>query len=124
MAKAVEEVIIHENWNPNVEKFDSDIALLITENAIEYAKYYSPICLWEGDNDLAPNAGIIAGWGSNNNKSQGQYQSKPKQLAVPIVDAQTCYNENKKLFDLSSSKTFCGGTKAESGPCTGESSSI
>lgn len=57
---------IHPDWNPNDAKYDADLALIEMESAVKYSKFIRPVCLWNGQVDVARvvgQTGIVAGWG-------------------------------------------------------------
>lgn len=57
------EIFIHDDWNPFVENFDADIALVMTEDDVPSTKFIRPVCLWESSNEPIASEGFIAGWG-------------------------------------------------------------
>lgn len=112
------DIIIHEDWNPFVESYDADIALLIMDDELLLSKYIKPVCLWTFTTEPDVNVGFIAGWGKTSSASH--YETTPKQLKVPIIDPFDCLFDNPSFTRLASKRTFCGGSKNGSGPCTGK----
>lgn len=131
-------IIIHDGWNPSIKSFDADIAVIITDDDVLTSKLIKPICLWESrtvPNDVPaticscessadPNIseGYIAGWGSSHD-SEEHYRPLPKELKVPIHDQLECFYDNPRLAEISSRRTFCGGSRNGKGPCYGDSGS-
>lgn len=115
-------IIIHDDWNPSIKSFDADIALIITDEDVLTSKFIKPICLWESSVDPSINEGYIAGWGSSHDSIE-HYSSLPKELKVPIHNQLDCFYDNPKLAEISSRRTFCGGSRDGKGPCNGDSGS-
>lgn len=113
------EIIVHKDWDPNVERFDADIALLITDHDIPTTIFINPICLWEGSSQLSVDDGWIAGWGKTR-ESTTYLGNIPKQLRIPIKTQEDCFLDNPAFTKLASNRTFCGGSRDGSGPCLGE----
>lgn len=112
------EIILHDDWNPFVETYDADIALLIMDNEVLLSKLITPICIWDSAKDPKTQSGITAGWGKAN--SEASHEMIPKQLSVPIKSQEDCLFSNAAFQKLASKRTFCGGSRDGSGPCTGE----
>jgi len=56
---------VSNSWNPNVERYDGDIAVALLTNVIDYSQYIQPICMWpqvHSHADLAGQIGVAAGW--------------------------------------------------------------
>jgi secreted trypsin-like serine protease len=116
------EIFIHDDWNPNTDRFNDDIAILMMENEISFANFIRPICLWNSATEASVDEGIVVGWGKSINSS-AYHESTPKELRVPIIhDNQKCYHEDYIFAKLGSEKTFCAG-KEGIGVCTGDSGS-
>ena len=60
--KTVKRAIQHPQWND--QNFMNDIALLELDSPVQYSQYVAPICLPEGQVDLANLDLIAMGWGS------------------------------------------------------------
>lgn len=111
-------IIVHDDWNPHVESFDADIAVLIIDHDVPITNFIKPICLWEDSNPPTVNQGIISGWGRATSLSY--HENIPKELKVPIEDLLDCILNNIQLTTMASRRTFCGGFRNGSGPCTGK----
>lgn len=116
-----ERLIVHRDWNPHDDRYDADVALLITTEIIPVTRFITPICL-QNERDIQKfYEGVIAGWGSNINTDQYQgYEPIPSQLKIPIHSQEYCFLDNSELAKLGSNRTFCGGSKTGSGPCNGK----
>lgn len=112
------EIIIHEDWNPNVEQWDADIAMFITDDDIPVTKFIKPICLWDDLSQPSMDEGIIAGWGKAENSST-RHENIPKQLKIPILELLDCVLKSPDFAKLASRRMFCGGSRNGSGPCNG-----
>lgn len=110
-------IIIHDDWNPFVERYDADIAVLLIEDEIIFTNYIKPICLWEFAYDPIAADGFIAGWGKASTSTP--YEVTPKQLKIPIIDPLECLLDNPAFAELASKRTFCGGSRDGAGPCLG-----
>lgn len=116
-------IIIHDDWNPSIKSFDADIALLITDEDILTSRLIKPVCLWESaTTTLDAIEGFIAGWGTSHDSIEN-YRPLPKDLKVPIHDQLECFYDNPRLAEISSRRTFCGGSRNGKGPCHGDSGS-
>lgn len=112
------DIIIHRDWNPFVDNYDADIALLITDDDIPFTKFIQPICMWDNFFDPNVHEGFIAGWGESG--SSKAHESIPKQLKIPIKYADDCLLDNPYFTKLASKRTICGGSRSGSGPCLGK----
>lgn len=70
---SVEKVKLHENFTTdetsgNKLKFDFNVGLLITKEAIPFSLHVSPICLPKSEKfNFKGMHGVVVGWGYNNN---------------------------------------------------------
>lgn len=119
---APSEVIIHDDWNPHVDRYNDDIAVILMERQIQFTGFIRPICLWVGDGDPGVLKGTVAGWGKNENG--GVYNENiPTKLEIPIIQSNgKCYQENYLLAKIGSDKSFCAGREGV-GVCQGDSGS-
>lgn len=115
----VAQIMIHKDWNPFIENYDADIALILTEDEIPTIKFIQPVCLWNYANDPELKEGYIAGWGLSE-KTTGLHEITPKLLRVPIITQEQCFLSEPRLANLASERTFCGGSKDGRGPCHGK----
>lgn len=111
-------IIVHNEWNPNEENWDADIALFIMDCNVPTTKFIRPICLWKGTTEPDVDEGWVAGWGKSENTKD--HDNTPKQLKIPVKDQEDCFLESPEFAKMSSRRTFCGGSRDGAGPCTGE----
>lgn len=116
-----EEIHVHGEWNPNIARYDADIAMMIfEENAIHLSNNIQPVCLWSSDTEPTENDGVVAGWGRSEDESKF-YEIIPKKIKLPMHSNEDCFLETPKLAGLSSKRTFCAGLQNGSGVCLGDS---
>lgn len=120
----VERVIQHPDYKPEIPRSDADIAIVRLQSRVAFSATIRPICLWEGSTDIEDIvglAGIVVGWGSDeNNKS---LSSTPKLVNATVADDVTCLKSSIDFFFFTSNRTMCAGNLDDSGPCTGDSGS-
>ena len=130
---------IHEDWNPNIESFDADIAMLTFKAGnIKNTMFIKPVCLWkeeeEEEEQLMPDYfesnrpfntkvpkenGTVTGWGQSQHLRKSEFI--PTELLVPIQTNEFCFSRNHNLQRLSSRRTICAGAGDGSGICFGDS---
>lgn len=115
-------IIVHDEWDLTDERFDADIALLITKE-VPFTRFIKPICIWADSSVARAKAGFIAGWGRSEIDG-AEYEPIPKQLKVSIKDQENCFLDYHWLAKMSSNRTFCAGARDGSGPCHGKESSF
>ena len=107
-------IILHHQFSPKKDDYDSDIALIELSSDADFTDYVRPICLplRKEDEDkslLRPgNAMVITGWGSKKGLHQAQ---------VPIVKQTLCKKAHLKY--LVTSNMFCADG-SRSNACQGE----
>ena len=120
VSTGVKSIKIHRDWNPRVEKFDADIAVLILEDEIDFNYYIQPVCMTRiGKDILSYTEGIIVGFGKSEDSKS--HQNVPMKANTPIRTASECYEEFPNLVNISTQRTFCGGFANGTGSCTGDS---
>lgn len=112
-------IIVHKDWNPFVETFDADLAMLVTEEQIPINNFIRPVCLWKETTDPIVHEGFIAGWGLSEFSISKKPERIPIRAKVPIISQEECFLSDFRLVKISSKRTFCGGFKNGSGPCHG-----
>lgn len=113
------EIHIHKEWNPNVQQYDADIALLKFLK-IDFTNHIQPICLWNLNYDPPTSVGMVLGWGQSENKSR-KHEVIPRMIDIPLFSNEDCWLEDPPILQISSSRTFCAGLKT--GICFGDSGS-
>lgn len=116
------EILIHPDWNANDARYDADLAVLISDQAIQFSSKIFPACLWAFPIDDENVEGTVVGWGASEFTESIEFVNKPRQVQVKRVPSLKCYQDFHHLASISSNRTFCAGGIAEnSGPCTGDS---
>lgn len=110
---------MHPDWNPNIESFDADIAVLVLANDVAFSATVQPICLTKSQ---AITNGFVVGYGKSEDTTKA-HENIPKILKTPIYKNDDCFLKNYLLATLSSKRTFCGGTGTGTGVCSGDSGS-
>lgn len=85
MNREVAEYRVHPNYNTNGNA-DSDLAVLILRERVEYSAVIRPICLWSGPSQLENVVGMVGsvvGWGRD--ELGNRYLQEPRQTKSPIV---------------------------------------
>lgn len=119
--KYLNDIIIHNKWQPLSKDYDSDIALLIFDTKVRFSNKISPICLWNQDAEPKAKRGTVVGWGVSDS---GRYDEKlPRELEIFIRLKEKCFANNPRFAPISSAKTFCAGRDSQAGPCSGDSGS-
>ncbi|XP_015432594.1 PREDICTED: serine protease gd-like [Dufourea novaeangliae] len=125
----VAEYRIHPDYKSQVTSestisADSDLAVLVLRERVEYSGLIKPICLWSGPIDLSyvvGKVGTVVGWGRDENGNQ--YLQEPRMINARIASQETCLRSQSKFVDITSSRTFCAGMRDGNGPCNGDSGS-
>lgn len=112
---------VHPNWNPNDNRYDADIAVVILLQSVRFSQYIVPICLWQttvtSSQDVVDKTGTVVGWGKTEFDSVST--DNPKEIEIPIVDEGVCLRSHEAYSKITSKRTFCAGKKDRKGPCNG-----
>lgn len=122
MTSAVKSIRIHPDWNPNVQSFDADIALLNLEDQIPFSNHVQPICLDFSSKIISLTEGFVVGYGKSEDVTK-IHENIPKIIKTPIHQNADCFLKNSHLTGISSNRTFCGGNGDGAGVCIGDSGS-
>ena len=121
MSSSPQKIQVHDDYNPSLETFDADIAILTFEaGAITFSTHVQPICLWNKKTQPTQTEGHIGGWGQSENL-ENNFEEIPTKLVLPIHANDFCFLTTKDLVDLASNRTFCAGRGDGTGICTGDS---
>jgi len=130
-----DDVIVHENWDPNrVSENGNDIALIRLPRLVdtfeeEFDQIVSPVCLgWDNTIEVPSTKYLVSGWGRTNNeafnrgdiKVSGAHSAKLQKLEVPLIDAKTCAANNAILKTITEKQVCAGGIKGKDS-CSGDS---
>lgn len=116
-----EEIILHDNWNPQTTGYDADLALLkFAEGKILLStRFIQPICLWKSAEGPPAIEAIVTGWSKIEDSTKVQ-PNEPKVMQVQIRTNKEC-EEEKQLLDLSSDRVFCVTSSNVLDLCHGDS---
>lgn len=115
--RQVSKIKVHENN----DGYTNDIAILVMDRPVTFTEYIRPVCLWSTDSDqkhVDGKQGTVVGWGSD---VEGNMNSEPSLVKVPILSMAKCREANFAYFPLTSENTLCAGGKDGRGPCRGDS---
>lgn len=111
---AIEQIILHENYNPMDKNKHNDIALIRLQGNVTFTNYISPICLPmedsnSGDN-LAGKSIIAAGWGATET-------ARLSDIKLKATLKMWSHNECRKKYNNMDIKPhqFCAGGEGTKG---------
>lgn len=110
------EIIVHPDWKYFTEKYDSDIAIIIFEQPVQFTTSIFPVCLWSEADPPHEQTGFIVGYGKIESRL---LSNTPRELEVEIQTNEDCFLKNHRMALISSKNTFCAGKNSRSGPCHG-----
>jgi len=112
---------IHHDWNPHVDSYDADIAILELFRPVNFDEYIQPICLAESGSDAASiNIGYVVGFGKSENATK---EDIARIVGTPIHSNRVCGTNSQIHQQLVSNRGFCGGFANGTGVCAGDSGS-
>nr|AYI57640.1 hypothetical protein [Ampulex compressa] len=124
---SVNREVAEYRYHPDYEgraNADSDLAIIILRESVQYSRAIKPICLWAGSSDLSNvigKSGYVVGWGRD--ELGNPYVQEPRMIKLPIVSQNECIWSEYSFAKFTSNRTFCAGLKDGSGPCNGDSGS-
>lgn len=117
---SVSDVTVHEDWDQSTTRFSHDIALLTTEDAIQFTRYVKPACLLNPEYNVEEfHNGIVPGFGQSEDKMK-EHEDLPRELKIPIVSNEKCFLAEPQLALVASLNSFCGGSRQSEGVCQGD----
>lgn len=122
-------IAVHPDWDSNDDRYDADLALLLTLKVINVTANTLPVCLWSDSSmDSSPDSqyiGTVVGWGVSERYGSSNHENTPRQVQVIRVPSEDCFIEYHLLASIASKRTFCvRGVKENSGPCLGDSGGL
>ncbi|XP_053972422.1 clotting factor B-like isoform X1 [Hylaeus volcanicus] len=125
----VAEYRIHPDYRFQVDanskaSADSDLAVLILKDRVEYSAMVRPVCLWPSLTALdfvVGRSGTVVGWGRD--EFGNPYVDEPRMSTSPIVSQEVCQWSNSEFAKITTNRTFCAGLRNGTGPCNGDSGS-
>lgn len=117
------DIISHDDWNHNSDKYDSDLAIAVLLTEVEFSDQIQPVCLPMQSYSEVKGTGMVVGWGKS--ESSGPYHEKIlKQLESPAVNGSHCFTMFPELAKAASTCMFCGGfADKNKSACLGDSGS-
>ena len=120
LSVGVSKIIVSKKWNPQVERYNGDIAVLILDDDVTFTHYVQPACLSKKSIDLKDlNEGVIVGFGKS--ESSVSHENEPRKATTPIQKTEECIKKYPNLGGIAAHGTFCGGYANGTGSCTGDS---
>lgn len=118
----VEQLIPHEDYNPDSKQQEHDIALVRLSQTVTFTDFVRPICL-PLSNDLRRTvydnvALTVAGWGKTENGTNSDRMLKLDLPGVPRQDCQNVYRQKKVNLGVGQ---MCAGGKPGKDSCRGDS---
>ncbi|XP_062550448.1 serine protease gd-like [Armigeres subalbatus] len=110
----IEAIFPHDEYVPEEDLNDSDLAVLLLKKKLTFNDYVVPICPWQGENDLqriVGQEGFLAGWGVT---EQG-VATVPTYIRSTIVSRRQCNRHLEGVYP-SNGRIFCGDGQG-SNPC-------
>lgn len=117
----IDAITPHEQYIHGDELNDADVAILRMSLELEYTDYIIPICLWQGDNDLAwivGKEGYVAGWGA----PEANSSSVTTYITTTIVDKTRCSVNGSQPYPANA-RILCGDSSKPASSCIGDSGS-
>ena len=115
----VEEVVRHEAWSKKTRKHD--IAVIKTRDEVGFTDYVKPLCLPKHDElCFQPKTKcVVVGWGYL--KERGPTSQKLMQVAVEVLDHQTCNSKDWYNGYVSEGMVCAGFVEGGRDSCSGDS---
>ncbi|XP_055951117.1 limulus clotting factor C-like isoform X2 [Argiope bruennichi] len=121
--KAVKQIVVHEEYD--FTQFDSDIALIQLESAVELTSRVQPICLpteiTTRENIRDEQKGIVLGWGLTENAT---FSETLRETVLPVVNHEKCeeaYREGLRTVTITQNMFCAGYDSGASDTCNGDS---
>lgn len=124
MRSRASRIYIHPDYKMDSINKDADLAIVITDQVIEFNNFIQPACLWstmEFKRNSDDESGVIVGWGRHS--LDGVVSTHPRKIRLPIVEVDQCMINSRSIAPALSNRTFCAGTLDGRGPCHGDSGS-
>jgi hypothetical protein len=120
---SVNKIILHDKWEWNEtkeEKYDSDIALIVLSEKVQFTDKIRLVRLPEKSFHYLSGEGIAIGWGQSDFNER--HSITPNLLKLPVIDGWRCLVTFPKLAIFASLTSFCGGYKNQAkAMCNGDS---
>ncbi|XP_070499055.1 chymotrypsin-like protease CTRL-1 [Chironomus tepperi] len=117
---AVKSIRVHPDWNPLLQSYDADIAVLELVKSVQYTDYIQPICLIEPNSPISSlTDGEVVGFGKS---EKANHETIAQRINTPIQSNEKCIKSGQHE-SLVSHRAFCGGSANGTGVCLGDSGS-
>ena len=119
VSRSISQIKIHENYDNDDSAYaDSNIAILILEEAVKFTDYIMPICLPSPSDSSYDVEGTIVGYGRLNANSL--IQLTPHHAKLQSISPSECIKTHENAPDaVSLNNSFCAKSDT-SVPCQGE----
>lgn len=110
----IETIFPHDEYVPEQDLNDSDLAVLLLKRKLTFSDYVAPICPWQGENDLqgiVGQDGFLSGWGVT---EQG-VDTVPAYIRSTIISRRQCSRTLEGVYP-GNARIFCGDGRG-SNPC-------
>lgn len=120
---AIEEVLVHENYQPLSRNQQNDIALIRLVRKIQFTDYIKPICLQSDKSvkvmDLLGQSLVVAGFGATENAPNSNFKL---QVSINVVENEKCNkafrSEGRRVNET---LQICAGGVKNVDSCRGDS---
>jgi len=120
----VRRIHIHPQWKSESKPFNSDIAVLVLNQAVKLNEFIQPADLFDLNLEHTnPANGSIISYGSSESPEL-RFNIVPKIMNIPIYSYENCINHKSYLKFIMADTNFCGGGEAQwVGICDGDDGS-
>lgn len=115
-------IFLHPDWKVNSDRWEGDIAVLISSSDIKFKPNIQPVCLFSQSDESYGKVGMVVGWGKSQNRNI-KHEDVPNEISVTEADTLKSLLENPGFTELLSigHNFFVKGLVSGSGPCNGDS---
>lgn len=106
VASVIRSIILHQDWDPNDPKYDSDIAVLILNRNVEFNNYIQPVCLPDPNYHNVIGYGAVVSWGKSEHTKIKEHEATPWKVIIPAWDSAYCFTTYPQLAQLASVRMF------------------
>lgn len=121
MEMKIDEIIMHEDWKPQEDRYDADIAILVFEKEVLFNNFINTVCLPKYYRSNSLQSGEVVGWGVSERTSilENEAIARKVKIGKPPPN-ENCYLQDSFFAQISSERTYCAGGEF-AGPCFGDS---
>jgi len=119
----VRKIHIHPQWKSESKPFNSDIAVLVLNQAVKLNEFIQPADLFDPNLEHTnPANGSIISYGSSESPEL-RFNIVPKIMNIPIYSYENCISKNSLHIHIMTNTNFCGGEAQGVGICDGDDGS-